>query len=187
MTKRQRVRLVKLLLSITVLLIAGYLAHKLPATEQIATQAGAYKIAEFDDGDTIVVNMNGSLERVRFIGVDTPETKDPRKAVQCYGHEASDFTKDQLNNGLVRLESDPTDTNRDRYGRLLRYVYTTDGTLLNAELIKQGYGFAYTGFPFEKKQEFVQYQDEAMAAHIGLWAACQPTVNQYGGYTSNDL
>lgn len=150
------------------------------------TQPGLYQVVKFDDGDTIVVDMNGTNETIRFIGVDTPETHDPRKAVQCYGNAASEFTKNLIGNSPVRLEADPLNTNRDRYNRLLRYVYLPDGTLVNAELIKQGYGFAYLGFPFSKQDDFRQYQQDAMVANAGLWDECSPTQNEYGGYTSND-
>ncbi len=168
---------------------AGYWATKHPfklPPAQVNFQPGYYRVIKFDDGDTIVVNMDGHNETVRMIGVDTPETKDPRKPVQCYGHEASDFTKNLIGTNAVRLESDPLNTNRDRYNRLLRYVYLPDGRLIETEIIKQGYGFAYLGFPFEKKNEFKADEDQARQANIGLWAACHPFPNQYGGWTSNN-
>ena len=149
-------------------------------------QPGFYKVTEFNDGDTITINMNGTQEKVRLIGVDTPETQDPRKPVQCFGKAASDFTKNLIGNNNVRLEADPLNTNRDRYDRLLRYVYLPNGQLVNAEIIKQGYGFAYTSFPFEKKDEFKAYETQARDSNTGLWGTCQPKQNEYGGYTSND-
>lgn len=150
------------------------------------SQPGLYHVTEFVDGDTIKVDMNGKTETVRFIGVDTPETHDPRKAVQCFGQAAAAYTKRFIGNSSVRLEADPTNTNRDRYSRLLRYVYLPDGRLVQAEIIKQGYGFAYTAFPFEKMDEFRVYEKEAREANRGLWGSCQPFTNQYGGEQSND-
>ncbi len=147
---------------------------------------GFYTVTEFFDGDTIEVDMNGMREKVRFIGVDTPETHDPRKAVQCYGQAASDFTKQLIGSSPVRLEADPLNQNRDRYDRLLRYVYLPDGRLAQAEIIKQGYGFAYTSFPFTKIDEFKRFQQEAREAKSGLWTSCNPRENEYGGYTSNN-
>ena len=152
----------------------------------LVTQPGLYHVVEFVDGDTIKVDMNGTTETLRFIGVDTPEKHDPRKAVQCFGVAAAAFTKNLIGKNDIRLEADPLNTNRDRYNRLLRYIYLPDGRLVNAEIIKQGYGFAYTGFPFTKSDEFIQYQKEAREGNRGLWDNCAPTVNQYGGYTSND-
>lgn len=150
------------------------------------SQPGLYHVVEFVDGDTIVVDMNGKAETLRFIGVDTPETHDPRKAVQCYGLAAASFTKNLIGSSDVRLASDPLSTNRDRYNRLLRYIYLPDGRLVNAEIIKQGYGFAYLSFPFTKSDEFRQYQTTAREQNKGLWSSCSPQPNQYGGFTSNN-
>ncbi len=147
---------------------------------------GLYNVTKFDDGDTIAVDMNGKNETIRFIGVDTPETHDPRKKVQCFGQVAANFTKSFIGRSRVRLEADPLGTNRDRYNRLLRYIYLPDGQLVNAELIKQGYGFAYLGFPFQKSAKFAAYQNLAMTEKKGLWGSCTPTKNTFGGFTSND-
>lgn len=135
---------------------------------------GYYRVTKDADGDTIEVDMSGVTERIRLIGVDTPETHKPNTPVQCYGPEASALTKAALGGKTVRLEADRTGDNRDRYNRLLRYVYTEDGTLWNKHLIEQGAGFAYTQFTFTKKGEFIQAQSAALAAKRGLWTACQP-------------
>lgn len=186
MTARQKKKIINLVLSLFVLLAGTLIARRAEVQAPIALQAGTYRVSKFDDGDTISVDMNGKDEKVRFIGVDTPETHDPRKAVQCFGEAAADFTKNLIGNNPVRLEADPTNTNRDRYNRLLRYVYLPDGTLVNGEIIKQGYGFAYLSFPVQKLEEFKQYQKEAREANRGLWGGCEPIKNKYGGYTSND-
>lgn len=185
MDKRSKKKLIGLVVALLVAVIGPIVAQKLPHTSQ-AAPPGYYNVTEFADGDTITVDMNGTPEKIRFIGVDTPETQDPRKAVQCYGKAASAFTKKFIGNQPVRLEADPTNTNRDRYNRLLRYVYLQDGTLVNAEIIKQGYGFAYTSFPFTKLEEFRGHQQQAQDQKSGLWSYCQPTANDYGGYTSNN-
>jgi micrococcal nuclease len=116
------------------------------------------------DGDTLLLT-NG--ERVRLIGVDTPETKHPQKPVQRFGKEAYLFTKGMVEGKEVGLEYDWQ--KRDKYGRLLAYVYLLDGTFLNAEIIKQGYGFAYTQFPFKYLEEFRGYEREARENKRGLW------------------
>lgn len=143
-------------------------------------QPGLYSINHFVDGDTIAVNMNGSVETVRFIGVDTPETHKPNTPVQCYGEKAATYTKTLIGGSSVRLQADPLDTNRDRYGRLLRYVYLPDNTLVEAQLIQNGYGFAYTQFPFSKTDEFKGYQQTAKQSSKGLWDACQVLVESNG-------
>jgi micrococcal nuclease len=149
------------------------------------SQPGLYSISHFVDGDTIAVNMNGTAETIRFIGVDTPETHKPKTPVQCYGPAAAAFTKNTIGNQKVRLGLDPKSTNRDRYGRLLRYVYLPDGTLINKKLIELGYGFYYPYFPFTKSVEFDHAEQQAMAGHKGLWGNCNPTPTDSGGYVSN--
>lgn len=189
LNKRQKKKLLGLAISLLVVGFAWY-ANQNPRSQLgkvlSETSPGTYRVTEFVDGDTIKVDMNGKVETIRMIGVDTPETHDPRKAVQCYGQAAADYTKQLINNKPVRLEADPLGTNRDRYSRLLRYVYTSDNKLVAAESIRNGYAFAYTSFPFAKADEFRSYEKEAREAGRGLWGACQPKQNQYGGYTSND-
>lgn len=150
-------------------------------------EPGYYRVTHVYDGDTILVDMDGALEKVRFIGVDTPETHDPDVGVQCFGPEASNYTTELLQDETVRLESDSTNSNRDRYDRLLRYVYAEDGTLVNESLIVQGYGFAYTRFPFIKKDDFVTAETQARESDTGLWGACTPYVNSGGIYQTNEV
>lgn len=175
-------------LLVSLLILVGQRYGWFDSAKQTAqvNQPGLYRVVNFDDGDTITVDMNGANETIRFVGVDTPETRDPRKKVQCFGHAAADFTKQLIGANNVRLESDPLSTNRDRYNRLLRYVYLPNGTLVNSEIIKQGYGFAYTSFPFTKSDQFKQLQSEASQQGKGLWTSCKPQSNIYGGYNSND-
>lgn len=138
-------------------------------------QPGYYDVTQVFDGDTIAVNMAGNKEIIRMIGIDTPETHRPNTPVQCYGPEAADFTKQLIGTSDVRLEADPLNTNRDRYERLLRYVYLPDGTLLESRLISEGYGFAYTSFPMVKALEFTNLENAAKKTGKGLWSACQIT------------
>jgi len=125
---------------------------------------GVVRVKRVVDGDTLLLT---NRERVRLIGVDTPETKHPKKPVQRYGKEAYLFTKKMVEGEKVWLEYDWQ--KRDKFGRLLAYVYLMDGTFLNAEIIKQGYGFAYTRFPFKYLEEFKRYQREARENKRGLW------------------
>lgn len=123
------------------------------------------------DGDTIVVETNGVQEKIRMIGVDTPEVTDPRKPVQCFGKEASVFTKDLLANMSVRMESDPTQGDRDKYGRLLRYVFLADGTLVNKLIIAEGYGHEYTyRIPYHYQADFKATELTTREQQKGLWA-----------------
>ena len=121
------------------------------------------------DGDTIVVAIGAREEKVRLIGVDTPETVDPRKPVEFYGKEAADFTESMAGGKVVRLQPDRDCSNRDKYGRLLRYVWFDEKTLLNVEIIAQGYGFAYVKYPFSRMEEFRELEGEARESERGLW------------------
>jgi len=186
-------RQVKKLVGLLTFLISGILVAltQMPSQSsprQLASinQPGLYQVTQIFDGDTIAVNMDGLEEKVRMIGVDTPETKDPRKNVQCFGIQASEFTKSLIGDYSVRLEADPENSNRDRYGRLLRYVFIPDGTMVNAEIIKQGYGFAYTSFPFTKIDEFKSYEAIARDQNRGLWKSCNPVIDEKGYIKSND-
>lgn len=185
--RRSKRILLTLFLSLLTALL-GYLSEYSSSfqNEAVKLSPGSYKVVSFHDGDTITVDMEGKAEIIRFIGVDTPETQDPRKAVQCFGKAASNFTKMLIGEQPVRLEADPLSSNRDRYNRLLRYVYLPDGRLVQAEIIKEGYGFAYTSFPFTKSEEFSNYQRAARETEKGLWKDCSPMANQYGGFTSKD-
>ena len=118
------------------------------------------------DGDTLVVQGVGM---VRLIGVDTPETVDPRRPVQFFGKEASEFMRRVAQGKVVRLEFDAE--RKDRYGRTLAYVYLPDATFLNAEIVKQGYGHAYTVFPFRHRDQFRGDERVAREAERGLWAS----------------
>lgn len=177
------------LVFILLVAIVVYFAFKLTGHEKIlqAAQPGLYNVVKFDDGDTITVNMNGALETVRMVGVDTPETQHPERPVECYGREAADYTKSLIANQRVRLQADPLDTNRDRYGRLLRYVYLPDNTLVQQKLLTEGYGLAYTFFPFTKTLEFTNYEQLAKHAGKGLWSACQVNLEANGSKHTNPL
>jgi micrococcal nuclease len=190
MTKRTRKKLVTL----AVLLVVGVLAlgqeHGwFGSTTQplVTNQPGLYTVSRFVDGDTIAVDMNGKVETVRMIGIDTPETHRPNTPVQCYGPAASAYTKNLIGSSQVRLESDPQSTNRDRYDRLLRYVYLPDGRLVALELLRGGYAFAYTSFPFTKSAEFSQAQDQAQAAQKGLWGNCVPYQQENGRWQTEGV
>jgi micrococcal nuclease len=123
------------------------------------------------DGDTILVDLGGRQERVRYIGVDTPETVAQDRPVGCFGPEASEKNKSLVEGKSVELERDVSD--RDRFDRLLRYVYV-DGVMINAELLRQGYGTSVT-FPPDVRENsrFRALEREARQARRGLWSACR--------------
>jgi micrococcal nuclease len=120
------------------------------------------RVVRVVDGDTIEVSLNGTTEKVRLIGVDTPETVHPTIGVEPYGKEASNFTKEKLTDQTVKLEFDVEE--RDRYGRLLAYVWL-DEELFNEVLLKEGYAQLATYPPNVKYVErFKAAQKEARKA-----------------------
>ena len=126
------------------------------------------------DGDTFIARIGNRDVQIRLIGVDTPETVKPGAPVECFGPEASDFTKSMLREGSsVRLARDIEA--RDKYGRLLAYVYVgTDEVFLNRALIEQGFATAYPYPPnTAHADEFNEVEREARTARLGLWGSCE--------------
>lgn len=135
------------------------------------------KVTRVVDGDTIEIEGG---QKVRYIGINTPETVDPRKPIECFGSESSQKNKELVEGKTIRLEKDVSET--DKYGRLLRYVYLSpenigsDQIFVNDHLIRQGFAHASSYPPDIKYQEqFASAQEEAMSKNIGLWSVCQST------------
>jgi micrococcal nuclease len=121
------------------------------------------------DGDTIVVDIDGVEYRVRYIGIDTPETVAPDQPIECYGKEASERNRELVEGKTVGLEKDVSET--DQFGRLLRYVWIGE-TMVNATLVADGYALASTYPPDVKNSDlFASLQAEAREARRGLWGA----------------
>jgi len=128
-------------------------------------------VARVVDGDTIEVSLNGVVEDVRLIGIDTPETVAPGSPVECFGPEASDQVMALLTGTTVYLEADASQDERDRYDRLLRYVWLPDGTLVNLQLVREGYAFEYTyDTPYRYQADFQRAQGDADTQDVGLWS-----------------
>jgi micrococcal nuclease len=131
------------------------------------------EVVDHVDGDTLRVRIPNppsglnAVETIRMIGVDTPETVHPRRELEYYGKEASEFTRQRLLGKPVSLAFD-WDL-RDRYGRLLAYIFGPDGRCHNAALIREGYGHAYTNYSFQFIEEFRRLEQDARQAGRGLW------------------
>lgn len=134
-----------------------------------------YSVVKVVDGDTVDVSIDGKTERLRLIGINTPETVDPRKPVECFGVEASNKAKSILSGKKVILESESSQGERDKYDRLLRYVFLEDGTNFNLSMIKEGYAYEYTfDVPYKYQTEFKKAQKDAQNGKVGLWGdICQ--------------
>ncbi len=151
-----------------------------PAAQPIPTVISANATVErVVDGDTVIVHIDGERERVRLIGIDTPEIAHdaygdrPAQPDECYGPQAHEFTASLLAEGTpVRLERDLVP--RDDYGRLLAYVYrASDGVFVNWEIVRHGYAEVLTIEPNSTYADrFVDAARTAEADNVGLWAAC---------------
>ena len=131
------------------------------------TSPDLFKVVSVVDGDTIKVDVGGSVKTVRYIGINTPETVDPNRPVEPYGPEASVANKQLVRGKMVRLEKDVSET--DKFGRLLRYVYVDD-VMVNAWLVEHGYAQAVSYPPDVKYQDlFTRLQREARGAQRGFW------------------
>lgn len=150
---------------------SGVVGESLLANEDIR-KSPTYKVLRVVDGDTIHIDYNGKDEKVRFIGLDTPETKDPRKPIQCFGREATAKMTELAENKNIRLEFDKTQGERDKYGRLLAFVYSEDSKNLAYEMIRQGYGneYTYNSNPYKYQNEFKEAARKAREENKGLWA-----------------
>ena len=179
---RTRKQLVRLLLSLFVVIAIGFLQSKIvPNAPVLGEQQTEQQqqpqpslapdeviVEKVIDGDTI--ELSDGI-KVRYIGIDTPETKHPDKPKQCFGEQASLRNKQLVEGKAVRLEKDVSKT--DRYGRLLRYVYVGD-VLVNEQLVKEGFAFARSFPPDIAKQDlFRAAEKQAQANQLGLWSRCQ--------------
>jgi micrococcal nuclease len=158
-------------------LLSACSTHPTSSTSGHSTQVGALEqnatLVSVTDGDTITVSVNGTKEKVRLIGIDTPETKKPDTPVQCFGPEASAYTTSLLPIGTpLHLERDVEA--RDKYDRLLAYVYRSDdGLFVNLEIVANGYARLLTFPPnVAHVDEFVAAARAAEADDFGLWAGC---------------
>ena len=152
MTKKNQKILTKFLVGIILLAIGIYGQSKSSGDVKLDTsQSGYYDVVSIADGDTITVNMAPS---------------------ECYADQAKEFVASGIDNKRVKLVADDKGSNRDKYGRLLRYVYTHDDRNLDELLVSEGYGFAVDGFAYSRKAEFLNLMEQAKQSRKGLWAVC---------------
>lgn len=167
-----------------VALVIIYIAFKRPDYEPVRTEkqkeSGEFVfVKRVVDGDTFVLSTG---EKVRLLGIDTPEKYESKKldrdvtssgkdkkTIKKLGQIASEYVKNLVEGKKVRLEKEPNYDDKDKYGRLLRYIYLEDGTCVNAKIISDGYGQVYESFPISKTAEFRKLQREARENNRGLW------------------
>jgi micrococcal nuclease len=161
-----------LIVAVAVILVGVVLAIPAQAYPTMPQEVqGPFTVTRVVDGDTIWVDNNGQRLKIRMIGLDTPETVDPRKPVRCFGREASAQAKTILGGQSVYLETDPSQDSIDKYGRTLAYVWTESGRLFNLDMITDGYAFEYTyDLPYRYQQDFKAAENDARTQERGLWS-----------------
>lgn len=147
-------------------------SSKFQAKEQpVESLNGPYKVVKVTDGDTIHVMRGGTDIRVRIIGVNTPEVFG---GVQCFGPEASQFARAEMENTTVYLEYDSSQQELDKYGRVLAHVWTSERRLYAAEAILEGFGSEKTyAQPYHHRELFLANQKLAEDQDKGLWGSCK--------------
>ena len=135
----------------------------------LAATTETARVVSVHDGDTITVAMDGRKEKIRLVGIDTPELQDERPEYRAAGYEARNYARSRLGGETVTLETDPRQSDRDGYGRLLRYVILGDGTNVNEDLVRKGYARVYDRFNFTLKPRFKAAETEAKRLKLGVW------------------
>ena len=162
--------LILICIALTVVVLAGWWRVSAGAAQPFARGT----VVRAVDGDTIIVRSGGRIEDVRLLGIDTPETVNPRRPVGCYGPEASAYTKHLVTGRTVMLRYDRE--LHDRYGRFLAYVWLTGPrpVFVNAELVRRGYARSYP-FPPNTAHAalFAALERSAAVSGRGLWHACE--------------
>lgn len=153
--------------------VASMPSRSLSPTGIVAKETGFALVTKVIDGDTITIEGG---QKVRYIGIDTPEIHNPRVIQECFGKEAAKANEDLVLGKVVRLEKDVSEV--DRYGRLLRYVYVSQkygpDLFINEELVKKGYAKAYTYPPdVAYSSRFKEVENEARVRGVGLWVSCR--------------
>jgi micrococcal nuclease len=152
--------------------VAGTTAITYPAMPTTVRPAVLVRVI---DGDTVLVEMNGRNQRVRVVGMNTPESVAENRPVECFGKEAAKRAEELLVVGeTIYLEIDETQDSTDQFGRLLRYIWFADGRLYNMQMIAEGFAYEYTydrGSPPKYQTELRAAQADAAANKVGLWSS----------------
>jgi micrococcal nuclease len=135
----------------------------------LAAPPHAAQVVAVHDGDAITVRIDGHTEKVRSVGIDSPELDDERQAYRDAAYAARDYARSRLGGEMVTLEPEPHQGDRDAYGRLLRYVILRDGTNVNEEFVRRGYAHVYDKFQFTLKPLFKSAEAEAKREKLGVW------------------
>ncbi len=144
--------------------------HSLALSVLLAATPQTARVVAVHDGDTITVRVDGHTEKVRLVGIDTPELQDVREVYQQAAYAAKDYARSRLRGETVTLETEPRQGDRDGYERLLRYVILDDGVNFNEEMVRKGYARVYDRFQFTLKTRFKEAESEAKRGKLGVWS-----------------
>lgn len=138
--------------------------------EQVTRETTDSNVVRVVDGDTVVVAIDDEDVTVRIIGINTPETVDPRKPVECFGREASERAKALMTGTTLELTADASQGDTDKYGRILRYITLPDGSDFGEVMISEGLAYEYTyQKPYERQTDYKAAQQKAEQDMLGLW------------------
>jgi micrococcal nuclease len=167
---------VLILIGIVLATLLGSDLDNKPQKEALVAEpviAGTYPVVAVIDGDTLIIKTKDIEEKVRLIGIDTPEVDRNQGDPECFGTEATKRTKELTYQQTVTIELDESQGTRDMYGRLLAYVRLSDGRLLNEILVADGYAREFTyNKPYLYQKELRAAEVSARSQQKGLWGAC---------------
>ena len=170
MTKRQWRQLFALI-AVLVSFLVTLLQPEPVVVDDGGHDADDWLVTRVADGDTFTAERQGEELKVRILGINTPESVDPRRGVECFGIEASDRMKTLLEGEMVSLIEDDSQGSTDKYGRALRYV-ENDGVDIGLQLLEAGFAYEYTySKPYDRQDVYKEAQRQAEMAGQGLWAA----------------
>ncbi len=162
---------VKKIIAVVLIIFGLYVSDTLGPSKNSVDGFTEVKVVRVVDGDTVVIAFNGTTTKARLIGVDTLESVDPRRPVECYSVEAKEYMGQLLSNPTVYIETDKTQGVYDKYGRILVYMYTSTTTpSVNELLIKNGYAKEYT---YDKAYKYMnlfrESERRAQKNALGMW------------------
>jgi micrococcal nuclease len=156
------------------ILVLSFLISRYLPEEKVVDipETNTAEVLRVVDGDTLVLLYNGTTTKARLIGIDTPESVDPKRPVECYGKEAKEYVTSTLTGSVVQVEIDDTQGMYDKYGRMLVYVYQngTSSISVNQELIEKGYAKEYTyNKAYRYVKDFKESEQRAKEKNVGVW------------------
>lgn len=133
---------------------------------------GSFLVTHVVDGDTIDIEVSGVKNRIRLLGINTPESVAQNRPIECFGKESAERVKELLINQAVTIKLDPNKPEKDEYGRILAYVWRGDNLFINQALIEEGYAYEYTYHKerYQYQSDFKEAEGRAKKEGMGLWA-----------------